>query len=81
MPSLRNVALRPPYMHAGQLATLEDVVRHYVKAPPATVGNSELAHRGRKPVRLSESELNDLVAFLGALSGPLQPQAGVQARR
>jgi cytochrome c peroxidase len=28
-PSLRNVALTPPYMHNGTLATLEDVLRHY----------------------------------------------------
>ena len=28
-PSLRNVALTPPYMHSGQLATLEDVVSFY----------------------------------------------------
>ena len=33
-PGLRNVALRPPYMHAGQLATLEEVIAHYVKARP-----------------------------------------------
>lgn len=43
-PSLRDVALRPPYMHAGQLATLEEVVRHYVAAPHAPVGKSELSH-------------------------------------
>ena len=45
-PSLRNAALRPPYMHAGQFANLADVLRHYVKAPAATVGHSELAHAG-----------------------------------
>lgn len=74
-PSLRNVALRPPYMHAGQFATLEEVVRHYATSPPATVGHSELAHAAshadRKPIRLSESEIKDLVAFLGTLSSPI----------
>ena len=30
--SLRNVALTPPYMHAGQLPTLADVVDHYDQA-------------------------------------------------
>src|SRR5690606_6832653 len=36
-PSLRNVAERAPYMHAGQLATLGDVVAHYdaARASPA----------------------------------------------
>ncbi|HYD97270.1 MAG TPA: cytochrome c peroxidase [Noviherbaspirillum sp.] len=70
-PGLRNVALRAPYMHAGQIATLTGVVRHYAAAPPAQAGHSEL-----KPVRLSESEVRDLVAFLGTLSavaGPVHP--------
>jgi cytochrome c peroxidase len=42
-PGLRNVALRAPYMHAGQFASLEEVIAHYVKAPAAAVGHSELA--------------------------------------
>jgi cytochrome c peroxidase len=76
-PSLRNVALRPPYMHAGQFATLEEVVSHYVKAPSAAAGHSELAlegergHAERKPIRLSDSEMRDVAAFLKSLSGPL----------
>ena len=40
-PSLRNVALRAPYMHAGQIASLADVVRHYASAPQETEGHSE----------------------------------------
>jgi len=70
-PSLRNVALRPPYMHAGQFPTLEEVVRHYAKSPPAAVGHSELAHGDRKRIQLSASEIQDLVAFLGTLSSPI----------
>jgi cytochrome c peroxidase len=75
-PSLRNVALRPPYMHAGQLGTLEEVVRHYVKSPSAVVGHSELAAAERRPIRLTEREISDLVAFLGALSGPIATLPG-----
>jgi cytochrome c peroxidase len=75
-PGLRGVAQRPPYMHAGQLATLDDVVRHYVAAPPASVGQSELAsvdrfasgHDLRQPIQLSPAEQRDLVAFLRTLS-------------
>lgn len=63
-PSLRNVALRAPYMHAGQIDSLADAVRHYSKAPSAAAGHSEL-----KPLKLSEAEVQDLVAYLGALSG------------
>jgi cytochrome c peroxidase len=77
-PGLRDVAQRPPYMHAGQIASLEEVVRHYVQAPPATVGHSELARLGsstqprhgdrRTPIQLTEAEQQDLVALLRALS-------------
>jgi cytochrome c peroxidase len=34
-PSLRNVANRAPYMHAGDIPTLAAVVRHYNEAPHA----------------------------------------------
>ncbi len=81
-PGLRGVAQRAPYMHAGQFATLEQVVRHYLAAPHAAVGHSELTHRHagaaavprhdeRAPIELTDAEVADLVAFLGALSGPL----------
>jgi len=70
-PSLRNVALRAPYMHAGQLGTLEQVVGHYDSAPRAPFGHSEL-----KPLRLSQREQAQLVAFLRTLSGPLTAPAG-----
>jgi cytochrome c peroxidase len=65
-PSLRNVAGRAPYMHAGQLASLSDVVAHYAAAPAAPFGRSEL-----KPIRLSPNEQHQLVAFLQTLTGPL----------
>lgn len=66
-PTLRNVALRPPYMHAGQIDTLDEVIRHYAKAPRAAVGQNE-----RKPMNLSEQEVADLVSFLRTLSGPIR---------
>lgn len=72
-PGLRNVGNRAPYMHAGQFASLEEVVAHYVRSPAATVGRSELAqvsggHGVRSPIRLADEEIRDLVAFLKALS-------------
>lgn len=89
-PGLRGVADRAPYMHAGQFATLEQVVRHYVAAPHAAVGHSELAHRHAKaatpaaaaaarhaeraPIELTDAEIADLVGFLGTLS-PQRPAA------
>jgi cytochrome c peroxidase len=70
-PSLRNVAGRAPYMHAGQLATLAAVVAHYSDAPPAPFGHSEL-----RPLRLSAEERRQVEAFLRTLSGPLAAPAG-----
>jgi len=70
-PSLRNVAERAPYMHAGQLATLEAVVDHYARAPRPPAGHSELV-----PTQLSADERRQLVAFLRTLSGPLAAPPG-----
>jgi cytochrome c peroxidase len=64
VPSLRNVAERAPYMHAGQFASLEEVVAHYNRASAAPAGHSEL-----KPLRLNDREVQQLVAFLRTLSG------------
>ena len=64
VPSLRNVADRTPYMHAGQLATLGDALAHYNRAPQAPAGHSEL-----KPLKLDARELRQLEAFLRTLSG------------
>lgn len=64
-PSLRNVAERAPYMHAGQFADLRAVIEHYNQAPDAPVGHSEL-----KPLGLTETEKAQLEAFLHTLSGP-----------
>ncbi len=65
-PSLRNVAERAPYMHAGQFKTLDEVLNHYSHAPEAPAGHSEL-----KPLNLSDTEKQQLIAFLKTLSGPL----------
>jgi cytochrome c peroxidase len=65
-PMLRNVALSPPYMHEGQLATLEDVVHFYDTlegAAPATTIERLIA-----PIGLTPTERADLVAFLQSLT-------------
>lgn len=62
-PSLRGVADRPPYMHAGQIPTLEEVIDHYARAPASPDGKSEVV-----PLRISERERAALVAFLKTLS-------------
>jgi cytochrome c peroxidase len=72
-PSLRNVAERAPFMHAGQLQTLTDVIAHYDRAPRAPFGKSEL-----KRLRLSEQERRQLEAFLKTLSAPAVVPGGLQ---
>jgi cytochrome c peroxidase len=64
VPSLRNVAERAPYMHAGQFSTLSAVVDHYNRAPKAPAGHSEL-----EPLRLSAQERRQIEAFLRSLTG------------
>ena len=79
-PSLRNVAVRGPYMHAGQFASLQEVASHYARSPRAAAGHSELArpgeaHAQRQASRLGSAEIQDLAAFLGTLTGPVdQPR-------
>ena len=61
-PGLRGVATRAPYMHAGQLLTLADVLDHYAEAPASRIGHTEL-----KPLKLTENERLALLHFLETL--------------
>jgi len=66
VPSLRNLESSMPYMHNGSLATLRDVVKHYSEISPDRLHSDGEAIL--KPLHLSDSEVADLVAFLGTLS-------------
>jgi cytochrome c peroxidase len=71
--SLRNVAHSAPYMHAGQFATLEDVVAFY-NAGGGDVGTTGIVKDARiVPLGLSAGEAADLVELLHALSGEPVP--------
>jgi cytochrome c peroxidase len=59
-PSLRNVALSAPYMHDGEVATLADAIRHHYAMPGQT--------DPRLTVLVNDTEIADLVAFLGTLT-------------
>jgi len=61
-PSLRGVSKRAPYMHAGQIKALGQVIAHYNAAPAAPSGHSEI-----KPLRLTREEKAALLAFLKTL--------------
>lgn len=67
-PGLRQVALTAPYMHQGQLATLEDVVAHY-DALPDRRGVRAHVEAFLRPLGLDAGQREDLVAFLRALTG------------
>jgi cytochrome c peroxidase len=66
-PTLRNVTQTAPYMHDGSEKTLRDVVVFYDQGGRK---NPWLSKEIR-PLALSDAEIDDLVAFLEALTGPI----------
>jgi len=84
-PALRNVALTGPWGHSGAYERLEDVVRHHLDpqmgltayyANPAPDALTADRHRPiaeaceLKPLGLDDAAVDDLVAFLHALTDP-----------
>ncbi|HEX2281361.1 MAG TPA: cytochrome-c peroxidase [Thermomicrobiales bacterium] len=59
VPTLRNIALTPPYFHSGQIWDLREAVK--------VMGASQLG------AELSEGEIAQITAFLGSLTGE-QPE-------
>jgi len=75
-PTLRNVALTPPYFHDGSAKTLSDVVRFYSKG-----GIENIAREwDLDPLALDEDEQRDLVAFLESLTGRLPEEKSMEFR-
>lgn len=66
---LRGVAHTAPFMHDGSLATLKDVINYYNVGGGAHPNKSDLM----KPLSLTETEIDQLVAFLESMSGELPP--------
>jgi len=64
-PSLRNVALTAPYMHDGSLGSLQEVVSFYNAGGVANPNLDPLL----KPLELTPTAQDDLVAFLMSLTG------------
>jgi cytochrome c peroxidase len=64
-PTIRNVALSPPYMHDGSQKTLMEVVEHYNKGG---IPNKNLSDKIKK-LDLKQQEKEDLVAFMEACTG------------
>jgi cytochrome c peroxidase len=69
--SLRNVAVRPPYMHDGRFATLEQVVEFYdhgVQPGPGLDPRLRGPDSTPRRLGLSGADVGALVAFLEALT-------------
>ena len=77
-PTLRNIAVTAPYMHDGSLATLREVVEHYNNGGVTKAGNpiNPFLSGGIRPLDLSEQDIDDLVAFMEALTSPRFESAG-----
>ncbi len=71
-PTLRNVALTPPYMHDGRFKTLEEVVEHYNSGikHSATLDPIMSKTSFQDGLNLTAQEKTDLVNFLKALTDP-----------
>lgn len=71
-PTLREVTKRAPYMHDGSLATLREVVEFYntrTQLNPRMDDIPGLDPKMRVLTRLTEDEIDALVAFLESLEG------------
>lgn len=68
--TLRDVARRGPCMRDASLRTLAEVVAFYDRGGIANSGRSPLM----RPLGLTEGEQDDLVAFMEALTGEIDPR-------
>jgi cytochrome c peroxidase len=64
-PTVRNITQTAPYMHDGSVATLAEVVELYNKGGEPNANLSDKI----KPLKLTDQEKADLVAFMEALTG------------
>lgn len=69
VPSLRNIAVTPPYMHDGRFATLEAVIEHYNSGiQTSSTVDPALLHTQETGLMLNAQNKQDLVNFLKTLT-------------
>ncbi len=71
-PTLRNIAVTAPYMHDGSLKTLREVIVHSNNGGVTKAGErvNDFLSGGIRPLELTDPEIDDLVAFMEALTSP-----------
>lgn len=72
--SLLNVAVTGPYFHNGSASTLEQAVQHYNAGGAEPGSYSGQRDPKMRPLRLTEAEVRDVVAFLETLTGDPVPE-------
>jgi len=71
-PTLRNIAVTPPYFHDGSAETLRDAVVHYNNGGVTNEDDpvNDFLSGGIRPLNLTDEQIDDLVAFMEALTSP-----------
>jgi cytochrome c peroxidase len=72
-PDLRNVLMTGPYFHDGSQETLWDVIDHYNKGDGL---RNPYLDEDIQPLALTESEIDDLVAFMASLTSAIYREQG-----
>lgn len=75
-PSLRNVALTAPYMHDGSIATLEEVLDHYIAGGRTIASGPHAGNGNQNPYKdplivkltVTPEERSDVIEFLKSLT-------------
>jgi len=75
-PTLRNIAVRAPFMHDGSFPTVKDALAHYIGGGNA---NAHLDKEIHALDFLSFDERDDLLAFLDSLTTKLPDNVGAPA--
>jgi cytochrome c peroxidase len=68
-PTLRDVALTAPYFHDGSAKTLMDAIDHYNRGSVSATDRSPQI----RPLNLTRADMEDIAAFLQALTAPARP--------
>ncbi|MEY2608461.1 MAG: cytochrome c peroxidase, partial [Verrucomicrobiota bacterium] len=72
-PDIRNVLVTGPYFHDGSMETLWDVMDHYNKGDGL---QDPYLDEDMQPLALTESDIDDLVAFMASLTSPNYKEQG-----